>query len=149
MCLMLYLGTLGVQPLFESPALRVEEVDPQYEAVRQWFSHPNVRFVGAHTGCSCGFPSVVAEEPIEYWDGMFSEERDDDLKSVRALLDLLRQHLLVTGHVELYPVWNGEEALPPKGTIAMTFEALTPDTFFFNERFFYRVSRADIGPRQH
>jgi hypothetical protein len=30
---------------------------------------PHVRFIGAHTGCSCGFPSVIAEEPFEYYEG--------------------------------------------------------------------------------
>lgn len=71
MCLMLYLATSDEQPLRRSPELSVEKVEPSREAVRQWFSLPIVRFIGAHTGCSCGFPHVVAEEPIEYWDGMF------------------------------------------------------------------------------
>src|SRR3954451_25186179 len=71
MYLTLYLATRDEQPLSESPALRVEGVTPAAENVRQWFSLPAVRFIGADTGCSCGFRHVVAEEPIEYWDGMF------------------------------------------------------------------------------
>jgi hypothetical protein len=53
---MLYLATSNEQPLRRSLELSVEEVEPSREAVRQWFSLPIVRFIGAHTGCSCGFP---------------------------------------------------------------------------------------------
>jgi hypothetical protein len=77
MCLTLYMATQGDVPVRTSPDLGVEEVEPSREAVRQWFSLPVVRFVGAHTGCSCGFPYVTAEEPIEYWDGMFDGQGRD------------------------------------------------------------------------
>jgi hypothetical protein len=69
-----------------------------------------VRFIGAHPGCSCGFPHVLAEEPIEYWEGMFDDQdREDDLRSVESLLVLVREHVTATGEVQLYPVWDGEE----------------------------------------
>lgn len=143
MCLMLYLATATDQPLRSSPELSVEEVEPSREAVRQWFSFPTVRFIGAHTGCSCGFPSVMAEEPIEYYDGIFQDgpDREADLRSVRLLLALLREHVTTTGKVQLYPVWDGEEGSPPKGTIDVELDALDPDTFFFTEQFLYCVSR--------
>jgi hypothetical protein len=76
MCLMLYLATQRDQPLRNSPELSVEEIEGSREVVRQWFSLPTVRFVGAHTGCSCGFPSVMAEEPVEYFDGMFHDDEN-------------------------------------------------------------------------
>ena len=104
MCLMLYLATSDDQPLRSSPELSVEEVEASRESVRQWFSLPTVRFIGAHTGCSCGFPHVIAEEPIEYWDGMFDgQDREADLKSVESLLGLVREHVTATGEVQLYP----------------------------------------------
>jgi hypothetical protein len=109
--------------------------------VRQWFSLPHVCFVGAHTGCSCGFPHVVAEEPIEYWEGMFDEgeDRQNNLRSLQALLDLIRPHVLESGSVELYPVWNGEEALPPKGPVHLSLGSIRAEAFVFIERFFYQV----------
>jgi hypothetical protein len=58
---MLYVATADELPLASSPDLTIEAVDDARRAVTQWFSHPNVRFVGAHTRCSCGFPSVIAE----------------------------------------------------------------------------------------
>lgn len=143
MCLMLYMATGGEQPLRESPELRVEEIEGARTTVRQWFSLPTVRFIGAHTGCSCGFPSVIADQPVEYFDGMFSndEERQADLNSVRSLLAAIQEHVREAGEVQLYPVSDGDESSPPKGTIEVVVEALDPATFFFNEQFLYRVTR--------
>jgi hypothetical protein len=141
MCLMLYMATQGDVPVRSSPELSVEEVEPSREAVREWFSLPVVRFIGAHTGCSCGFPHVVAEEPIDYWDGMFDgQDRDADLESVDSLLRLVREHVSATGEVQLYPVWDGEEGEPPKGVINVGLGALNREKFFFDEQFFYRVT---------
>ena len=144
MCLTVYLGTSVEPPLVATPNLTVKRVSPDAEPVRQWFSLPHVCFVGAHTGCSCGFPYVGADEPIEYWEGMFdeSEDRQNDIRSMEALLDLVRPHVLESGFVELYPVWNGEEALPPIGTVGLSLGPVRAETFVFTERFLYRVSRA-------
>src|SRR5262249_30651226 len=121
LCLMLYLATSIEQPLQSGADLSVEEVDSANADVRQWFSLPNVRFIGAHTGCSCGFPSILSETPIEYYEGMFDdpEQREPDLRSLRLLIELVRQHVEATGSVELYPVWHLEESAPPQGTIEL------------------------------
>lgn len=141
MCLMLYMATEGDIPVRASAEMSVEAVDASREGVRQWFSLPVVRFIGAHTGCSCGFPHVVAEEPITYWEGMFDgQDRGADLKSVESLLAFVREHVTTAGEVQLYPVWNGEEGTPPKGVITLGVDTLHRDSFFFNERFFYRVT---------
>jgi len=141
MCQMLYMGTADESEVRQSDDIRVEDIEASRVAVRQWFSLPVVRFVGAHTGCSCGFPSVIAEQPIEHFEGMplGGDDREADLKSVRSLLALIRDHIGGAGQVELYPVADGDEGQPPKGTIEMEVDAWTPETFFFNERFFYRV----------
>ena len=117
MCLMLYLATEREQPTFESNDLNIEPVEAKRSAVSRMFALPFVRFVGAHTGCSCGFPSVVAEEPLEYFDGMFldSERRIPDLESLRALLEIVKEHVAAAGSAELYAVWEGEETKTPKG----------------------------------
>jgi hypothetical protein len=140
MCLMLYVGTAEALPLKATADLKIENVDPTREAVLQWFSQPAVRFVGAHTGCSCGFPSVIAESPIAYYEGMplDSGDRVADLRSVRALIELVR-HLSISARVELYPVADGEEGKPPKGVIEWQLAALEPDRFFFNERFMHVI----------
>src|SRR3954471_5532203 len=130
-------------PLRAAPDLGIEDVETSREAVRQWFSLPTVRFIGAHTGCSCGFPHAVAEESIEYWDGLFepSERRDSDLRSTHALLAIIQEHVAAFGGVELYPVWDGNEHLPPKGVIEVSLDSLDPKPFLVTEQFFYRVGR--------
>jgi len=135
----------STEPVWDaSPDLRVETVDASREPVRAWFTLPVVRFVGAHTGCSCGFPSVIAEQPVEYYEGMplGGDNRDADLQSVRALIGLLRGLLAVADEVQLYPVSDGDQGHPPKGTVIVDFAAIAPETFFFNERFLLRVGRA-------
>lgn len=146
MCLMLYLGTASELSSPDSPDLRLEPVDDPRRAVAQWFSHPVVRFVGAHTGCSCGFPSVIADAPITYYEGMSfdSDDRAADLRSVRALLNLLRQ-AAPGSVVELYPVADGEQGLAPRGAVDWELESLEPDRLFFTERFMHRI-RAGRGP---
>ena len=140
MCMMLYIGTRQDLPLLATADLRIEEVG--VKAVLQWFSLPHIHFIGAHTGCSCGFPSVTADVPIEFYPGMLddSPEREADLRSVGALLELIAEQTSQGDEVQLYPVWNGEEGAPPKGTIELAPDRLVTGEFFFNERFFYRVA---------
>lgn len=142
MCLMLYIATEAEEPVSATPAFSIEEVDAADDAmIRPSFSLPNIRLIGAHTGCSCGFPSVSAEEPVHYFDGMFddSSDRTEDLESVRALLVLIRRHTVHGHRVEMFPVWFTDQGFPPKGTITLDASSLEPETFFFNRDFFYVV----------
>jgi hypothetical protein len=136
---MLYIGTAEGLPIGSSTDLKVESVEPTRQGVARWFSQPIVRFVGAHTGCSCGFPSVISESPIEYYEGMSlpSDDRTADLRSVRALIALLGQAAARSSRVELYPVADGDETKPPKGVIEWRLASLDPERLFFNERFMH------------
>jgi len=140
---MLYIGTAEELTTSSSPDLRIETVSAARQDVKRWFSQPAVSFVGAHTGCSCGFPSIMAESPLDYYDGMplQSDNRAADLRSVRALLDLLGPALVRSDRVELYPVPDGDELKEPKGVIEWELRALDPEQFFFNERFLHVVHR--------
>jgi len=141
MCLMLYIGTATELPLTTSADLRVERVSEPRDRVRHWFSQPAVRFVGAHTGCSCGFPSVTGESPVQYYEGMplESDDRQADLRSVRALIVLLGGIVTDTASVELYPVADGDESEAPRGVIEWRLDSLDPGRLFFNERFMHVV----------
>jgi hypothetical protein len=147
---MLYIGTATELPLTTSADLRIERVSEPRDRVRQWFSHPAVRFVGAHTGCSCGFPSVTCESPVQYYEGMplESDDRQADLRSVRALIGLLDRTVTDTASVELYPVADGQESEPLRGVIEWPLDSLDPETLFFNERFMHVVhNRQPVAPR--
>lgn len=148
MCLMLYVGTPAALPLTATDDLKIERVDPPRDAVKRWFSQPDVAFVGAHTGCSCGFPSFIAESPVEYYEGMplDSDDRAADLRSVGALLDLIRGVVAESGAIELYPVADGDEQKSPKGTIEWAVPDLDPQRFFLNEGFMHVVRAARIPP---
>ena len=90
---------------------------------------------------------MIAESPIEYYEGMplSGDDRPADLRSVRALIDLIRQVVVQSGRVELYPVADGEELQAPKGVIEWQLSALDPERFFFNEGFMH-VVRNRKGP---
>jgi hypothetical protein len=147
MCLMLYVATTGDQPYLESDLLTVEDVDPSRMAVRRWLTLPVVRFVGAHTGCSCGFRSIAVAEPIDYDPAMFRQEDESDdaataRASLAALLAMARTLVERDGAIELLAVWDGDEAEPLLGTIDKGGAELHPDTWFFIERILYRVTVA-------
>ena len=145
MCLMLYIGSHDGLPERSTPHLTVEPVEPARRSVLQWFTDPVVQFVGAHTGCSCGFPSVVSESVVEYYDGMWpdSEERADDLRSVSALIQLVRTASRAGRNIALYPVWDGNEGEAPKGVVQWSLEQLVPETFFFTQQFMYVLRNGD------
>jgi len=138
---MLYMGTATKVLPSSMSDLRIEVIDDSRQSVRQWFSQPEIRFVGAHTGCSCGFPSVLADSPVEYYEGMplDSDDRAADLRSVRALIDLIAQILMGSEVVELYPVADGDQGNRPKGIVEWRIDALDPERFFFNEGFKHLV----------
>ena len=115
-------------------------MEPERHSVQRLFSLPFVRFVGAHTGCSCGFPSIRADESVEYFDGIWdADDRQADLKSVKALLAMVQRHVTASGSAELFAVWQGEETMPPKGSVSVPTNSLEPERFFFIERFLYRI----------
>jgi hypothetical protein len=139
---MVYLASSREIALRDSSHLYVEELALEREAVRRWFSLPHVRFIGAHTGCSCGFPSVAGEEPVEY-DEKFLEgegDRADDLASVRALLAVIDDALVDGEAVELLPIWVGDEGEQPLGAVHLVRHLVDPERFFFTENFLYRVT---------
>lgn len=140
MCLQLYVATAGEQTTYESSDLYIQAVEAT-NPVHRVFSLPFVRLAGAHTGCSCGFPSVIAEQPIDYFDGMFwdSEDRLRGVASLTALLALIDGHVSRSSAVEVYAVWQGDEELPPKGSISVSLPTISPNQFFFIERFLYRI----------
>ena len=143
MCLMLYLASDHDLALREESHLRIQNVDTDRDAIRQWLSHPHVRYIGAHKVCGCGFPHVIADEPVEYHDGIFDEDdpaRADDVRSVRALFGIIAECLRHSDAVELLPVWVGNEGDRPLGGLALSLSEQDPAEFLFTEAFLYRIT---------
>lgn len=143
---MLYVATAGDQPYIQNDLLNVEDVEPKRLAVRQWLTLPVVRFVGAHTGCSCGFRSIEAAAPIAFDQALFREDDREgepkDRASLAALMAMARTYVEPDGRIEMLAVWDGDEGEPPLGVIEKTVADLQPDTWFFIERFVYRITAA-------
>jgi hypothetical protein len=142
MCLMLYISTTAAIDKGGRTHLSLEDLRETEAGVRQWFSMPHVMFVGVDGGCSCGFPHVLAETVIGYYEGMFAEgeDREDEIALASELISLIRECLSRGERVELYPVWSGSESTPPKGTISLASGELEARRLFFAERFLYEVT---------
>lgn len=126
--------------------LTVVAVDADMDAkLASSFSKPYRRFIGVRGGCSCDFPSVMFEEPQDYFDGIFqdvSEEyRAHSVTCIQGLLDLIADALSPGETAELLLTWSGHEAIPPKGRIALRVKDVVPQEFFFIEQFLCEVRR--------
>jgi hypothetical protein len=144
MCLELYIGCDAEIALRTTFEFSVEPVEGECNTVRRWFSVNHVYSVSAHGQCACAFPHVIAETPIEYYDGFFDDDDDDrsvQLASMRAIFDLVSTCLSRAPEVQFYPVWEGEQDASPRGKVEVPFSKLQPGIFFFTEQFLYRIRR--------
>lgn len=101
-----------------------------------------------HTECGCGSPSVIAESPVEYYDGLSldSDDRAADLRSVPALITVLRQAATRTALIQLYPIGDGDKSTAPKGVLEWKVGALDAERLFFNEGFMHIVQCGNAPP---
>jgi hypothetical protein len=139
---MLYLGSQRPVELCKNAWLSIESLQEEARAVRRHVQRDHIYFVGAHTGCSCGFPHVIAETEIAYFDGLFDDQspgRESDLASVRELLTVIDKVLEHHPDCVLLPVWNGEEVAEPKGEVRWDRRTMSIETFILTEGFRYTV----------
>ena len=136
MCKVLYLAADEPQPVLPDggtpPApLSVRSLQQREEPVRERFSKPHVYFVGAYTGCSCGFSY-----------GPYSDDDAEGRESTRQLAAYLTAAVARSGPVEVYSCWDGEEAEPAAERAAVTPAAFASDAAEFNlpDRWFAVVS---------
>jgi len=127
MCHYLYLASDEQLPLIPwsevKPAFNVAELQDYDLEARKQFSKTCVVFLGAYTGCSCGF--AYDGEPNE-------DERDriddqDARESVRALVSYLEEQVKRSS-LEIFACWNGEQGDPPQSTLNVA-----PDYFVAEE----------------
>ena len=106
MCTVLYAAADAPLPEMaeETPRrpLSVRAVSGPEESVRAHFTKPHVYFLGAYTGCSCGF---------KYGQGVAADPRGH--ASVRALGTYLTMAVASVGPMELYACRDGDQGKPP------------------------------------
>lgn len=142
MCLMLYLGSRRPLSLRRTACLALEPVAEAAKAVREQVQRDFVYFVGSHSGCSCGFPYVVAEQEIEYFDGVFEQEDSEklkDLESVRDLVSVIDEALAGQPDCILFPIWNGSEGAAPKGDVRWDRKDMKAECFLLTEQFRFTI----------
>jgi hypothetical protein len=141
MCLQIYLATDAPIAANHGAAISADLVDPEANPVGRWLSSTHVYRLHGRQECGCGFPYVVAEEFIKYFEGMFEDwgERDEEVENARGLLGLCAMSLETAASVEIYPVWDGDESLPPKGSVEKSLSELVPEQLVLTERFVLRV----------
>jgi hypothetical protein len=142
MCLLLYIATDVPLAVGTTGKLTVEEVESEVLAeLQSIFSKPGIRYVGVGGGCSCDFRHVMAEEPFDYYDGMFDHEDDDERRQAIAvmseLLGLVQDRM--PRSVELLPAWDRERVSQSNGTCTVRLSEVRPERFFFIEDYLYTL----------
>ena len=122
----------------EAPDICVESLTERDETAKQYFSLPEVQYIGSTSGCGCDFPHVMfqnGEWPI------LEEEKDlewqaSDRKNREGLFSVLRSTTEKT--IELYGVWNGHFS-EPRAREEVFLKELLDEDFYFKEQGFYMV----------
>ena len=105
MCFTVYIASNDQLPDVDTPNLHVRPARGQELSVAPHFSKPHVHFIGAYTGCACGF-----QPP----DGHDDEPRAE---SLRELLQFLGSHA-PNEELELFVSWAGSEDWPAQLRLA-------------------------------
>ena len=142
MCMALYLATdepvSGHAWSQARPSFNIQPLTEGEQLVRSQFSKPNVVYLGAHTGCSCGFS--YGHDPLETPE---DREEDETARRVVALLrTFLEERLEHAGSVELFACWEGGEQAEPEERLDVTPSHFGGESFRLPERRFYVVRRA-------
>jgi len=96
------------------PAFHVSDLAEDEQRVLAQFSKRFVAYLGAHTGCSCGF----------------CREEEGDSQAERSLEDLrsyLRSVTMQLGSVEMFQCWDGDQLAAPGERHTLTPDDLTPE----------------------
>ena len=131
MCMMLYIAANETLPLIawnkRQPAFNVSNIGRFSRHVRTQFSKPHVYFVGAHTGCSCGF--------------LDSQIESDAKASICKLSEYLSNALETTETLELFSCWCGDENTEPETRQTLTPQDIMSDDFVLDELQFITVKK--------
>jgi hypothetical protein len=133
---------LAIIPWSESEcAFHVQALLDGEQSVRRHFTKPNVYYLGAHTGCGCGF----AYGQMELKDEDDEAEDVASRKSVAALQEYVRQAVQRLGSVELFSSWQGEWDQDSKTRMEISPEWFGGDEFVLPEKALFRVRASQPG----
>jgi hypothetical protein len=79
----------------EAPDLGVASLTERDAAIRQYFSNPEVQYIGSTSGCGCDFPNVMLQNGE--WTTVETEEAEkDEFDKARDISDQHNRDLLVS-----------------------------------------------------
>ena len=142
MCMALYLATdepvEGPAWSEASPLFNVQALTEGEAPVRLQFSKQHLVYLGAHTGCSCGFS--YGADPLET-----PEDAAEDVnarEAVASLRGFLERCLATSETVELFACWEGDQGSPPDSKVEVGPKHFGGDSFRLPEKRFYLIRRA-------
>ena len=128
MCYAAYIGTTEKQTISAwkqgETLLYFEEISKEDEIVKTKFTKPFVYYVGADTGCSCGF----AWEVENYND----PDEQDSKKSPQALIDFITTQTKKEA-LEFYCCWEGDWNDPIEEKIELDISDVSLNKYYFME----------------
>jgi hypothetical protein len=134
MCVALYIAADTEPPLVPwnetTPGFNVTSVEAHERVVAKHFSKPHLRYLGAHTGCSCGFDygQIPAATPEDQEQDRLGRE------SLAGLREYLERLVEAGNAVELYACWEGEWEEPCENRREVTPEYFRGDSFEVKQR---------------
>jgi hypothetical protein len=129
MCLAVYLASDRSLPLVEQAAFLVRPLERREAGVRRHFSKPHIYYIGAYTGCGCGF---IPDDPSE------AAQRAETIAQFVAYLDREVPEL----QLELFVCWEGAQAKTPVHRLRLTRDQLAGRAEWCEELAFTLVERA-------
>lgn len=142
MCMLLYVS--APQPLtpVTGPDLSLSRLPERASQVVQHFRFPHVYLLIAHGECSCDFPSVIASEPLEWYEGLFNENwpRAEQLRSATALAEWLKATASEGSPLELYPISYDDEGKRPLGRVRWSVRDMHPERLIFTQGFLVELT---------
>jgi hypothetical protein len=136
--MMVYLAADQTLPLIDwredEPAFCVTALNDSDLSVKRQFSKSNIVYLGAYTGCSCGF--LYGRYPLQG-----EEDRIDETlaqESVKRLSSYLAD-IVKSGDVEIFACWDGDQASEPEERLTVTPEYFGGEEFGFDEKQFLTV----------
>lgn len=140
MCMAVFIAADEPLPFIDwdesQPAFHVQPISPEEEGVRARLLKPHIYFLGAHTGCSCGFAYGMR-------DVNTGEDQADELASqasVSALRAYVHRAVDQHGEVEMFSAWESDLELEPEATIEITPAYFDGPAFRMPERVHIRVT---------
>jgi hypothetical protein len=130
-----FLGTGREAPILDtwtesSPRFYVSEPQPEeLSGVRTNLPLPFVRYLGAYTGCGCGFRSIPR-------DGFRSDPEHPAATQAdhESLVRYLREVLTENQSAQIYGCWSGEESQPAERHRTIEVSEIASSDFVFRER---------------